>query len=137
MGVCGNRWYGKGTPGHWKRLKAVEWTKGLWELAKKKGKRVALENPKSVIFPILRKMGAKIIYVHPWQHGHLEQKETGFALHNLPELVETNNVYDEMMKLTKQEREKVFRMPPGPNRKRDRSKTYGGIAAAIVKQWCI
>jgi hypothetical protein len=136
MAVCSNKHYAAGKPEHWKRLRDVEWTLKLWELAKKKGKSVCLENPASVVFTALRKIGVKIIqYVHPWQHGHMEQKKTGLALCNLPELEETDNVYDEMMKLTPQEREKIFRMPPGPNRKRDRSVTYQGIADAMASQW--
>jgi len=98
-------------------------------------KGVVLENPASVIFPVLRKRGATVQYVHPWQFGHPEQKKTGLALHNLPKLVETNNVYKEMMTLTAAERERVFRMPPGPNRKRDRSETFDGIAGALAEQY--
>lgn len=135
MAVSGNRWYGSGMPYNSKRHNQVEWTLKLWELAKKHSKRVALENPASVIFPHLRKMGALVQYVQPWQFGHLEQKKTGFALHNLPPLEETNDVYGEMMKLPKQEREKIFYMPPSPTRKRDRSETYSGIGDAIVQQW--
>lgn len=135
LAVCGNRWYGKGMPRHQERIDAIEWTVDLWELAKRNSKRVALENPASVIFPILRKVGAVVQYVQPYQFGHMEQKKTGFAVHGLSKLVETDNVYEEMMKLPKREREKVFHMAPGPNRKRDRSVTYSGIARAIVDQW--
>ena len=30
---------------------------------------------------------------------------------------------------------KVHRMPPGPNRWKDRSRTYLGIASAMAAQW--
>ncbi len=50
MAVSGNRWYGKGMPMHDKRIKSIEWTLKLWEIAKRRSKRVALENPVSVIF---------------------------------------------------------------------------------------
>lgn len=135
MTVSGNRWYGKGTPKNDKRLKQVEWTKALWELAKRYSDRVALENPKSVIFPVLRKMGAAVQYVQPHWFGHTETKETGFALHGLQELEKTNDVYEEMMELPKKERHKVWYMSPGENRKRDRSRTFDGVASAIVEQW--
>ena len=55
MAVCANKHYAKGTPGYQKRLDSVEWTVDLWELAKRHADSVALENPASVIFPVLRK----------------------------------------------------------------------------------
>jgi hypothetical protein len=135
MALSGNKHYGKGMPKHAERIEAIEFTVGVWELAKRKGKAVALENPKSVIFPILKKLGAIVQYVQPYQFGHMEQKSTGFALHNLSKLQETNNVYEAMMRLPKSERERVFYMSPGKNRQRDRSATYQGIADAIADQW--
>lgn len=135
MAVCNNRQAAKGKVNHHLRLRDISWTLSLWEAAKKNSRRVALENPASVIFPHLRKQGAQIQYIQPWMFGHMEQKKTGLALHNLLMLEEKNNVYDEMMLLPKAKRERVFRMPPGENRARDRSKTYPGISDAIVTQW--
>jgi hypothetical protein len=136
MAVSGNRYYGKGKPDHWQRLGQVQWTVELWEKAKRRAKKgVVLENPASVIFPALRARGAVIQYIHPWQHGHMEQKKTGLALDRLPPLEETNNVYEEMMKLPSKERERIWSMPPGPNRKRDRSETFDGIAEALAEQY--
>lgn len=131
MAVCGNRHHA-GTKG---REDAVAWTVKLWNLAKRKGKRVALENPSSVIFPVLRKLGALIQYVQPWQFGHPETKKTGFALHNLPPLVETDNVYDYMMTLPKKKRHKVWYASPSKTRGKDRSRSYPGILKAAAKQW--
>lgn len=136
LGVCGNRTYGRGKEKHLDRLEAVIWTLELWELAKTRAKHVALENPQSVIFPILRnRTDAHIQYVQPYQFGHTEQKKTGFALHNLPELKETNNVYDEMMKLPKAERERIHHMSPSKDRGKLRSVMYQGIADAMADQW--
>jgi len=124
LAVSGNRWYGAGMPGHDKRLAAIDWTVKLWQLAKKHSIRVALENPVSVIF---QHLSAPVCYVQPWEHAHGETKKTGFALHNLPAL-KPSNIVDG--------REgRVWKMPPGPNRKRDRSKTFDGVATAIVDQW--
>jgi hypothetical protein len=123
MAVCGNRWYGYNMPMHYKRLEAVEWTLKLWELAKKHSDKVALENPVSVIFSYL----PNVNYVQPWQHGHGETKKTGFALHNL-EPLKPSNIVDGRQ-------QRVWKMPPSPTRKRDRSITYQGIAKAIVSQW--
>lgn len=140
MAVSGNGTYGlnkDGTPkkDHHKRVAAIDWTVKLWMLAKKYSKSVGLENPKSVIFPVLRKLGANIQYIQPYQFGHPETKATGFALHNLDTLKETDNVYDEMMKLPPKERHKVWYASPSINRKRDRSETYQGIANAMADQW--
>lgn len=73
--------------------------------------------------------------IQPYMFGHMEQKATCLWLRGLPLLEETNNVYEEMMKLPKRERERVHHMPPGENRQRDRSVTYTGIAKAMAEQW--
>jgi len=101
MALCGNGTYAPKGVMTEQRLDAIEWTTALWTLAKKKGRRVCLENPTSVIFPILRKLGALVQYVQPWEFGHAETKKTGFALHNLKPLAGTKNVYDYMMTLPK------------------------------------
>ena len=123
MAVSGNRWYGSGMPKHQDRLDAIRWTLDLWDREKVFSKRVALENPVSVIFSHL----PNVQYVQPWQFGHGETKKTGFALHNLPELKPTNIVDGR--------EQRVWKMPPGPNRKRDRSVTFQGIADAMADQW--
>ena len=73
--------------------------------------------------------------IHPWQFGHLETKQTCLWLHNLPLLMPTNNVQEEMMKLPYGQRAKVHHAPPGPERAKIRSKTYEGIAKAMADQW--
>lgn len=124
MAVSGNRWYGKGMPRHADRLDAIEWTIKLWALAKQQSNRCALENPVSVVFNHITE---PVQYVQPWMFGHGETKKTGFALHNLPPLKPTN--------IVEGREQKVWKMVPSPTRKRDRSKTYQGIAEAIVSQW--
>jgi hypothetical protein len=126
LAVSGNRWYGIGMPMNNKRLDAIAWTMRLWDIAKKYSDRAALENPVGVIF---RHLNAPICYVHPYDHGHGETKKTGFALHNLPALKPTNIVAGRDPR--------IWKMPPSATRKRDRSKTYEGIASAIVQQWGI
>jgi len=127
MAVSGNRWYGKGMPLNWRRYIAIDWTLKLWDMAKEYADSVALENPNSVIFPHLRRAGADVQYVQPHDFGHGETKKTGFALHNLPRLVPTDKVDGR--------EQRIWKMPPGPNRKRDRSETFLGIAKACVVQW--
>lgn len=136
MGVCGNRTYGGGNPKHHERLEAVEWSLSVWDAACARCDRVALENPASVIFPILRdQRGATVQYVHPWQHGHMEQKKTGLGLHGLPPLRPTKDVYRQMMALPRKERERIFFMSPSADRGHLRSIFYAGIADAMARQW--
>ena len=125
MAVSGNRWYGSGMPRHNERTESIQWTVRLWELTKQHSKRAALENPVSVIFQHLEY--DKLQYVQPWMFGHGETKRTGFALHNLPELKPTNIVDGRD--------QRIWKMPPSKNRKRDRSQTYTGIANAIAEHW--
>ena len=131
--VSGNAHYGEGQPKYDERLASVEWTMMFWELAKNKAKMVAFENPVGV----LHRLGGmpKASYVQPWQFGHMEQKKTGLHLHNLEPLVPTNIVYDEMMLLPKNVRERMHYLPPSPDRWKIRSTTYNGIAKAMADQW--
>lgn len=135
MGLCGNKHYGVGKPKHAERIAALEWSLGVWDLARAHSNHTALENPASIIFPYLRQRGADVQFIQPWQHGHPEQKKTGLALYNLPRLSETNNVYEQMMALPKKERERIFFMSPSADRGHERSRFYAGIAAAMADQW--
>lgn len=74
-------------------------------------------------------------YVQPWQFGHPETKMTGLWLRGLPKLRETNNVYDDMMRLPPRERHRLALLPPSPDRWKIRSTTFPGIAAAMADQW--
>lgn len=86
--------------------------------------KIALENPVSVISSFIRKPDQVI---QPWMFGHGETKATCLWLKGLPPLVPTNIVPG---------REPVVhRMPPGPDRWKNRSRTYQGIADAMAEQW--
>jgi hypothetical protein len=65
--------------------------------------------------------------IQPWQFGHGETKATCLWLKNLPPLEPTNIVEGRA--------QRVFRMAPGPDRKRLRSQTFEGIAEAMAEQW--
>jgi site-specific DNA-cytosine methylase len=86
--------------------------------------RIALENPVSIISSKIRKPDQ---IIQPWQFGHGETKATCLWLKNLPPLVPTNVVDGR--------ESKVHRMSPGPNRWKERSRTYTGIAKAMADQW--
>lgn len=94
--------------------------------------KIALENPISIISTKIRKPDQ---IIQPWMFGHMETKATCLWLKNLPPLKETNNVYNEMMKLPKKERNKIHYMSPSKDRGHLRSITYQGIADAMAEQW--
>jgi len=75
--------------------------------------------------------------IHPWQFGHREMKATCFKLHRLPPLVPTQIVGPPPHAGSPERKawEKCFRAAPGPNRRRDRSKTLEGYADAYARQW--
>lgn len=73
--------------------------------------------------------------VQPWMFGHLEQKATCLWLDGLPLLKPTRVVKDEMMRLPKRERERLHYCSPGPDRWKERSRTFKGIAHAMASQW--
>src|SRR5690606_11320324 len=86
--------------------------------------RIALENPVSVISSRLRKPDQVI---QPWQFGHGECKATCLWLVGLPPLRPTN--------IVEGREERIHRMPPGPDRWKERSRTFPGIADAMAQQW--
>lgn len=65
--------------------------------------------------------------VQPWQFGHGECKRTCFWLDNLPPLVPTN--------IVEGREQRIHMLPPGPERWRERSRFYSGIAKAMAQQW--
>lgn len=94
--------------------------------------RVAIENPVGIMSSLYRRPDQVI---QPWQFGHTETKATCLWLKGLPKLTPTNIVFDAMQVLPVAERNRVHYMPPGPERARERSKTYAGIARAMADQW--
>ena len=86
--------------------------------------RWCIENPISVISSVIRPPDQ---IIQPWEYGHGEVKATCFWLKNLPRLRSTNCV---------EGREpKVHKMPPGPDRWKERSRTFEGVAQAMGDQW--
>lgn len=86
--------------------------------------RIALENPVSVISSRIRKPDQTI---QPWQFGHGETKATCLWLTGLPPLVPTD--------IVEGREARVWKMGPSPERWRERSRTFPGIAAAMAAQW--
>lgn len=86
--------------------------------------QVAIENP---IGLMSRRYRPPDQILQPWQFGHGETKATCLWLKGLPALVPTRIV-------TGRE-DRVWRMPPSPERAALRSKTYSGVAVAMARQW--
>ena len=92
-------------------------------------KHIAIENP------VMHKHAKERIInyqdfaqsVQPWQFGHGETKRTCLWLKNLPNLTPTDIVDGREAR--------VHRLPPGPDRWKERSRFYPGIAAAMADQW--
>ena len=98
--------------------------------------KICVENPIMHKYAKERIGGVKQSQVvQPWMFGHMEQKATCLWLKGLPNLQQTNNVKDEMMKLPKRERERLHYLPPSADRWKIRSTTYQGIADAMAEQW--
>lgn len=86
--------------------------------------KIALENPISIISSRIRKPDQ---IIQPWMFGHGETKKTCLWLKNLPLLKPSN--------IVKGREGRVHNMSPSPERWKDRSRTYLGIAEAMANQW--
>ncbi len=118
LSVSGARWFAE------KRKQQAEALDFVRLLMRADIPRICIENPVSVISSAIAPATQT---VQPWQFGHGETKATCLWLKNLPPLEATHVV---------EGREpRVHMMPPGPERWRDRSRTYAGIAQAMAAQW--
>lgn len=100
--------------------------------------RVAIENPE--MHDIARaRMPADVPrpqIVQPHWFGHPEYKATGWYIRGLPQLVPTD-------RLAEPERgsdawkawNRVWRMPPGADRGKERARFFPGMAEALASQW--
>ncbi|MGG1651364.1 hypothetical protein [Paenibacillus sp. NRS-1780] len=118
LAVSGARWFKDKLP---EQAAALEFVQYLMDLPVE---RIALENPISIISSRIRKPDQ---IIQPWQYGHGETKATCLWLKNLPLLQPTD--------IVEGREARIHKMPPGPNRGRERSRTYTGIAEAMVSQW--
>lgn len=86
--------------------------------------RICIENPVSIISSKIRKPDQTI---QPWQFGHGETKRTCLWLKGLPKLVPTDIVDGRD--------QRIWKLPPSPDRWKIRSATFQGIADAMANQW--
>lgn len=87
-------------------------------------KRICIENPICIMSSLYRKPDQ---IIQPWQFGHGETKATCLWLKGLPKLQPTN--------IVEGREQRIWKMPPGPDRERERSRSYQGIADAMANQW--
>lgn len=87
-------------------------------------KKIAVENPVSIMSTIYQKPDQ---IIQPWMFGHGETKATCLWLKGLPPLQPTN--------IVEGREHRVHGMPPGPDRWKERSRTFQGIANAMADQW--
>lgn len=87
-------------------------------------KHIAIENPIGIMSNLYRKPDQ---IIQPWQFGHGETKATCLWLKNLPKLEPTD--------IVEGREQRIWKMSPGPNRQKERSKTFHGIAKAMAAQW--
>lgn len=95
-------------------------------LAKADIPKIAIENPICIMSSLWRKPDQVI---QPYQFGHGETKATCLWLKGLPKLRETN--------IVEGREARVHKMPPSPERWKERSRTYQGIADAMAQQWSV
>lgn len=118
LAVSGARWF---------KDKKPEQAEALWfvgQLLDAPIPKIALENPISIISSHIRKPDQ---IIQPWMFGHGETKATCLWLKGLPSLAPTEVVGGREAR--------VHRLPPGPDRWKERSRTFSGVAAAMAEQW--
>ena len=91
--------------------------------------KIAVENPVGVISTRIRRPDQ---IIQPWQFGHEETKTTCLWLKGLPPLQPTQIMTVRNRNLTPSGQNKLG---PSPDRWKQRSRTYSGIAAAMAEQW--
>jgi hypothetical protein len=120
LAVSGARWFKE------KQAEQAEAIRFFTSLANANVPRIAIENPIGIMSTHYRKPDQ---IIHPWQFGHGEVKATCLWLKNLPLLTPTNIVDGRIAR--------VHREPPSPERWKNRSRTYQGIADGMAEQWGI
>jgi len=118
LAVSGARWFKD------KKVEQAEALEFVRLLLNAPIEKIALENPISIISSHIRKPDQ---IIQPWQFGHGETKATCLWLQNLPKLQPTN--------IVEGREQRIWKMPPGENRWKERSRTFEGIAQAMANQW--
>lgn len=120
LAVSGSRWFkNKGK----EQAEALDFVR---ELMNAPIDRIAIENPISVISSRIRKPDQ---IIQPYMFGDPYIKTTCLWLKGLVKLVPTD--------IVEGREQKCWKEPPGPDRWKNRSRTYPGIASAMAAQWSV
>lgn len=98
----------------------------MFQAIGRQGVKVVIENPIPHKYAV-EYIGKYHQIIQPWMFGHGEQKSTCLWLYNLPPLLPTEYVNGR--------EQRIWKMTPGPERSKLRSKTYPGIARAFATQY--
>lgn len=118
LAVSGARWF------KFKQKEQEEALEFVRKLMEAPINKICLENPVSIISTRIRKPDQ---IIQPWQFGHGETKKTCLWLKNLP-LLKSTNIVDGR-------KARIHYMTPEPERWKNRSRTFYGIANAMAEQW--
>ena len=118
LAVSGARWFKE------KQQEQAEALEFVRLLLNANIEKIALENPISIISSHIRRPDQ---IIQPWQFGHGETKATCLWLKNLPKLIPTN--------IVEGREQRIWKLPPGADRWKERSRTFTGIASAMAEQW--
>jgi len=118
LAVSGARWFKLKTD---EQKKALQFVRDLMNCGIPK---ICIENPVSIISTSIRKPDQ---IIQPWMFGHGETKTTCLWLKNIYPLNPAN--------IVEGREPRIHKMPPGPDRWKERSRTFAGIAKAMADQW--
>lgn len=129
----GERWLKDNPERKQQRLDAVSFVKAIWSAPIKS---IAIENPVGHLSSAFMKPHQ---IIQPFHFGHPDWKTTCLWLKNLPPLFATDFVIPEEKlcggKKPGRVTSRLHRLPPGPDRWKERSRTFQGIADAMADQW--
>lgn len=103
------------------KMSSLYFVRALWAMPVK---HIAIENPIGVLSSLWQKPTQ---IIEPYQFGEPFKKATCLWLKNLPSLQPTNIVSDW--------KQQCWLEAPSAERKKNRSRTYQGIASAMAQQW--
>ncbi len=121
----GVRWLHE-RPGRWELMrKGAEFFN---KFLKSECKKLVIENP--VHHGYARKLIPKYNQIiHPWQFGNTTKKQICLWLRGVPKLIPTEIIPLELRTAD------IHNEPPGPDRERNRSKFFPGVADAMADRW--
>ena len=126
LAVSGARWFKEKTE---EQTRALDFVK---ELMNAPIEKICIENPVSIISSKIRQPDQTI---QPWQFGHGETKATCLWLKGLPKLAPTHTGDLFGPEPPTERVARIHNLPPSPDRWKERSRTFQGIAKAMAEQW--